>query len=102
MSDGLAIRTGDRWKQIRRPAGLRGSVYSTLQDREGSLWIALLGRGLVRLAGYEDWEAFTSDSGFDSDVIYQIARFPMTRFGLVRKAVCFAAGKQSSPVRSGR
>ena len=76
IGDGLAIWAGDGWTKIRRSAGLRGSVYCALQDREGSLWIGLLGRGLVRWLGYGEWEAFTSDGGLDSDVVYQMAPLP--------------------------
>ena len=70
-NDGLVIREGNSWTSVSRESGLKGSVYSALQDREGSLWIGLLGRGLVRWVGYREWEAFTPDSGLGSDVVYQ-------------------------------
>jgi diguanylate cyclase (GGDEF)-like protein len=75
-NDGLIIRENDRWKSVGRNSGLRGSVYCALQDREGSLWIGLLGRGLVRWVGYQEWEAFTSDSGLDSDIVYEMLPLP--------------------------
>lgn len=71
-NDGLDIRDGASWKSVGRNSGLRGSVYCALEDREGSLWIGLLGRGLVRWVGYREWEAFTTDSGLGSDVVYQV------------------------------
>ncbi|HME05405.1 MAG TPA: HD domain-containing phosphohydrolase, partial [Bryobacteraceae bacterium] len=70
-NDGLVIRDGNSWKSVGRDAGLRGSVYCALQDREGSLWIGLLGRGLVRWAGYQEWEGFTSDSGLANEIVYE-------------------------------
>ena len=70
--DGLAIRDSNAWTTVGRSSGLRGSVYCTLQDREGSLWVGLEGRGLVRWLGYREWEAFTSESGLGSDIAYQM------------------------------
>ena len=71
-NDGLTIHEGASWNHVGRNSGLRGTVYCAMQDREGSLWIGLLGRGLVRWVGYREWEAFTTDSGLGSDIIYQI------------------------------
>ena len=75
-NDGLVIRDNDSWQSVSRDSGLRGSVYTSLQDREGSLWIGLLGRGLVRWVGYGEWEAFTSDSGLGSDIVYETLPLP--------------------------
>ncbi len=75
-NDGLVIREGDAWQSVGRDSGLRGSVYTSLQDREGSLWVGLLGRGLVRWVGYQEWEAFTSDSGLGSDIVYETLPLP--------------------------
>jgi putative nucleotidyltransferase with HDIG domain len=71
-NDGLTIRDSNSWINVGRSSGLKGSVYCVLQDREGSLWIGLLGRGLVRWVGYGEWEAFTSDSGLGSDIVYEV------------------------------
>jgi len=74
--DGLMIRGKDEWRKIGRAAGLRGAVYSVMQDREGSLWIGMAGRGLVRWPGYQNWEAYTADSGLGSDLAYEILPQP--------------------------
>lgn len=55
-----------------RQAGLHGTPYSVFRDREGSLWIGMLGQGLVRWAGYRQWEAYTTNSGLTSDVVFQV------------------------------
>ena len=34
--------------------------------------MGLAGRGLARWRGYREWEGFTSESGLDSQLIYQI------------------------------
>jgi diguanylate cyclase (GGDEF)-like protein len=70
--DGLLIRRRDDWWRIDRTSGLLGTPYSVFRDREGSLWIGLEGQGLVRWAGYRQWEAYTAASGFASNIAYQI------------------------------
>jgi diguanylate cyclase (GGDEF)-like protein len=75
-SRGLVVRRGNDWWRIGREAGLKGVVYAVLQDREGSVWIGLAGRGLVRWAGYKVWEAYTADNGLASDLAYQILARP--------------------------
>lgn len=71
-ADGLVIRRKNDWWKIARPEGLHGAVYAAFLDREGSLWLGMAGRGLVRWAGYKTWESYTADDGLGSDVVYQI------------------------------
>jgi len=47
---------------------------AALEDREGSLWIALLGGGLARWLGNWEWEAWTKKQGLPSDLIWSIRR----------------------------
>jgi diguanylate cyclase (GGDEF)-like protein len=90
--DGLLIRDENGWRKISRPAGLRGSVDTVLEDRQGSLWIGLGGRGLVLWRGYREWESYSTDSGLAAEYVYGI--LPMkdgslwvgTGSGLFRKA----------------
>ena len=74
--DGLSIRRQNDWWTVGRQSGLLGTAYSVFRDRQGSLWIGLEGQGLVRWAGYRQWEAYTPNSGFNSDVVYQILTPP--------------------------
>ncbi len=71
-SNGLVVHNSSGWHTVGTAQGLHGTVYSVLQDREGSVWIGLAGRGLVRWAGYKLFESFTSQSGLSSDLVYQI------------------------------
>jgi signal transduction histidine kinase/DNA-binding response OmpR family regulator/streptogramin lyase len=70
--EGLAINDGHHIRIVGGREGLRGPVYSVLRDREGSIWLGLAGHGLARWKGYGEWEAFTSESGLTSELIYQI------------------------------
>ena len=74
--EGLAIRENGSWRAVGRESGLQGSVRCILQDREGSVWIGLAGRGLARWQGYRQWESFGPESGLGSDVIYEILPSP--------------------------
>jgi ligand-binding sensor domain-containing protein len=71
-SNGLIIHNQSGWHSVGIAQGLHGTVYSVLQDREGTVWVGLAGRGLVRWAGYKHFEAFTSQSGLPSDLVYQV------------------------------
>lgn len=70
---GLAIQRPDGWRLIGKRENLRAPVYSVLQDREGSVWLGLAGRGLARWEGYGLWEGFAPESGLDSELIYEVA-----------------------------
>jgi ligand-binding sensor domain-containing protein len=70
--EGLTINEGGHFRTVGKGQGLQGPVYSVLRDREDSIWLGLAGRGLARWRGYREWEGFTSGSGLDSELIYQI------------------------------
>ncbi|MGO9257563.1 MAG: ATP-binding protein [Bryobacteraceae bacterium] len=72
---GLAIRRAGNWSVIDEQRGLRTAMTSAVvEDREGSLWIALIGAGVARWLGYGEWEAWTKAQGLPSDVIWSIRR----------------------------
>jgi signal transduction histidine kinase/ActR/RegA family two-component response regulator len=72
---GLAIRRDGNWSLIDDQRGLRTAMTSAvLQDREGSLWIGLIGAGVARWLGYGEWEAWTKTQGLPSDLIWSIRR----------------------------
>ena len=70
--EGLTIKEGPTFRTVGKEQGLQGPVYSVLRDRENSIWLGLAGRGLARWRGYREWEGFTSASGLNSELIYQI------------------------------
>lgn len=99
---GLGRRTPDgAWQVIRRRNGLMGSAVSvTVEDREGSLWIGIVGNGLVRWLGRRRWEAWTEAEGLSHDIVWGIQRdtvgtlWAATESGLSRfdqKAQCWRA-----------
>jgi signal transduction histidine kinase len=72
---GLAIRREGHWSVIDEQRGLRTAMTSAVvEDREGSLWIALAGAGVARWLGYGEWEAWTKAQGLPSDLIWSLHR----------------------------
>ena len=72
---GLAIHTAAGWSVVNRQRGLRNEMTSAvLQDREGSLWIGLVGGGVARWLGRGDWESWKVAQGLPSDLIWSIRR----------------------------
>ena len=74
--DGLLIQGERGWQKIDRSSGLRGTVYSTFEDRQHSLWIGLAGRGLAQWQGYREWESYSVASGLASDIVYEVLPQP--------------------------
>ncbi len=73
--NGLAIWRDARWSVIGQQRGLRSSMTSAVvEDREGSLWIGLIGAGVARWLGHGEWEAWTKAQGLPSDLIWSIRR----------------------------
>ena len=75
-AEGLLIRDKNGWQKIDRSVGLRGAVYSVLEDRQHSLWIGLAGRGLAQWRGYRQWTSFSTATGLGSDLVYEVLPRP--------------------------
>ncbi len=72
---GLAIRGESGWSVVDQQHGLRTAMTSAaLEDREGSLWIGLIGGGVARWLGRGEWESWTKAQGLPSDLIWSIRR----------------------------
>jgi signal transduction histidine kinase/ligand-binding sensor domain-containing protein/CheY-like chemotaxis protein len=74
-TDGLCRWDGRRWRLIDKRAGMpRSDVSALFADRDGSLWIGIVGLGLGRWLGFGEWESWTSAEGLPHDVIWAIDR----------------------------
>jgi signal transduction histidine kinase/CheY-like chemotaxis protein len=72
---GLAIRSTAGWTVVDHRRGLRSSLtIAALEDREGSVWVGLIGAGLARWLGRGEWESWTTAEGLPSDLIWSIRR----------------------------
>ena len=72
---GLAIRDGNLWQLIGRREGLPvDTALAAIVDREGSLWVGLLGGGLARRLGHGQITNWSAADGLSHDVVWSIAR----------------------------
>ncbi len=72
---GLAFRQDGFWRLIGRREGLASdAALSALVDREGSLWIGLLGGGLDRRLGRGELTNWTRSDGLSQEVVWSIVR----------------------------
>ncbi|MGA7339939.1 MAG: diguanylate cyclase [Terracidiphilus sp.] len=63
------------WRMATDRNGLsHHDISSLFVDREGSMWIAVLGHGLMRWAGEDRWEAYTAAEGLSDDIVWSTLR----------------------------
>ena len=74
-SDALARFENGQWRIFTEKNGLSGEMLTAaFVDREGSVWIGVLGRGLARWLGYGQWEHWTKAEGLKSNIVWRVAR----------------------------
>ena len=72
---GVAIYRDTRWSWIDESRGLPSAMANAvLWDRDGSLWIALVGAGVARCQGWGEWESWTKAQGLASNLVWNILR----------------------------
>ena len=76
-ADGLMIRGASGWKTLATDNGLPPvPILRLMFDRQGDLWLGVLGRGVLRALGYGAWENLDHHDGISDDVLWQMARQP--------------------------
>ncbi len=88
-NSGLARETGTGWETIDARQGLpTNDIAAIMQDREGSIWLGLLGSGLARWLGYNEWQSWSDREGLSRESVWSIAHdgsgrlWVGTQFGL--------------------
>ena len=86
-SDGLARRTARGWETVTVDDGLGSSgISAVFRDREGNIWLGLLGSGLARWLGYNEWQSWTDREGLSRSSVSSLAvRMRAARFGRARR-----------------
>jgi len=86
---GLARQTATGWEVVDAQHGLTtNDISAVIQDREGSIWLGLLGSGLARWQGYNEWQSWNTNEGLSRESIWSIVRdthgrlWVGTQFGL--------------------
>jgi diguanylate cyclase (GGDEF)-like protein len=71
----LGLWENGHWRMVTAANGLtRYDVSELFVDREGSLWIGVVGHGLMRWVGQDQWEAYTQANGLSDDVVWAVMR----------------------------
>ncbi len=76
-ADGLMIRGAAGWKTLATDNGMPPvPILRLMFDRQGDLWLGVLGRGVMRALGYGVWENLDHHDGVSDDVLWQMVRQP--------------------------
>jgi signal transduction histidine kinase/CheY-like chemotaxis protein/streptogramin lyase len=98
-SKGLARQTATGWEIITAKDGLTtNDISAVMQDREGSIWIGLLGSGLARWLGYNEWQSWGETEGLTRESIWSIVREPAGRLWVGSQFVLNYAENQGGKI----
>lgn len=71
----LGLWEGSHWRMVTAINGLsRYDISELFVDHEGSLWICVVGHGLMRWVGQDVWEAYTAANGLSDDIVWATLR----------------------------
>ena len=63
------------WRMVTARNGLsRHDLSALFVDREGSIWMGMVGHGLKRWLGQRRWEAYTTEEGLSNDIVWASVR----------------------------
>jgi diguanylate cyclase (GGDEF)-like protein len=66
---------GGHWRMVTARSGLsHNDISALLIDREGSVWLGVVGHGLRRWVGEDRWETYTSADGLSNDIVWASLR----------------------------
>ena len=71
----LGLFEKGQWRMVTARNGLTHNDISALfVDREGSIWMAMVGHGLMRWVGQDRWEGYTAADGLSDDIVWATLR----------------------------
>ncbi|MGC2612877.1 MAG: diguanylate cyclase [Terracidiphilus sp.] len=71
----LALWEKDHWRLVTDHNGLSPfEVQELFVDREGSIWMGVVGHGLLRWVGEDRWEGYTQADGLSDNLIWAVQR----------------------------
>jgi diguanylate cyclase (GGDEF)-like protein len=81
QGDSFALWEDGDWRMVTSRNGLaHADITGLFTDREGSLWIGLVGHGLLLWLGEDSWESYTAADGLSDDTVWAMARDTKDRF----------------------
>jgi ligand-binding sensor domain-containing protein len=71
----LAMWEKGAWRMVTERNGLsRFEIQYLFVDREGSVWISVVGHGLKRWVGQDRWEGYSAADGLSDDLVWAAIR----------------------------
>jgi diguanylate cyclase (GGDEF)-like protein len=71
----LALWEADHWRLVTDHNGLSPfEIQELFVDREGSIWMGVVGHGLLRWVGEDRWEAYTQNDGLSDNLVWSMSR----------------------------
>ena len=71
----LGLLENGHWRMVTARNGLtRNDLSAVFLDREGSIWMAMVGHGLMRWVGQDRWEGYTAADGLSDDIAWATLR----------------------------
>jgi diguanylate cyclase (GGDEF)-like protein len=71
----LGLWEKGHWRMVTERNGLsRFEIQDLFVDREGSVWIGVVGHGLKRWVGQDHWEGYTAADGLSDDLVWTSMR----------------------------
>ena len=71
----LALWEKDHWRTVTDRNGLSAfELQDLFVDREGSVWMGVVGHGLLRWVGEDRWEAYTTEDGLSDNLVWASKR----------------------------
>jgi diguanylate cyclase (GGDEF)-like protein len=71
----LLLWEKDHWRVVTQRNGLSPYEVQTLfVDREGSIWMSIVGHGLLRWVGEDRWEGYTAADGLSDNLVWAAMR----------------------------
>ena len=71
----IALWERDHWRVVTERNGLSPfELQDLFVDREGSIWMGIVGHGLLRWVGEDRWEAYTHADGLSDNLVWAATR----------------------------
>lgn len=95
----LALWEKDHWRLVTEHNGLSPfEIQDLFVDREGSIWMGVVGHGLMRWVGEDRWEAYTQADGLSDNLVWAAIRDHQGRLWIgTESGLCWIPAGENTP-----
>ena len=87
VGSSLALWEKDHWRMVTEHNGISPfELQNLFVDREGSVWMGVVGHGLLRWVGEDRWEAYTAADGLTDNLVWASMRDHQGRLWVATEA----------------